>query len=96
MSGRHDNDESEKMMDAIRQRERRRDYWDKHGEGSVWNNMSMIGSLGWLIVVPTLLGVLAGRVLDRAFDSGIFWTAALIFLGVSIGSLLAWRKVNER
>lgn len=96
MSDRHGNHESERMMDAIRRRERRRDYWERHGEGSVWTNLSMIGSLGWLIVVPTLLGVLGGRLLDRMFGSGIFWTAALIFAGVSVGSLLAWRKVNEK
>jgi ATP synthase protein I len=96
MSGHNGNKENEKIMDAIKLRERRREDWRKHGEGSLWDNVSMIGSLGWLIVVPTLLGILLGRLLDNSLNSGIFWTAALIFLGVAIGSVLAWRKVNER
>lgn len=90
------NEEDKKIVDAIRLRESRREDWRKHGEGAVWESLSMIGSLGWLIIVPTLLGVFAGRLLDGALGSGIFWTASLIFLGVAFGSFLAWRKVNGR
>jgi len=101
MGSRHDNgangnEEDEKIMDAIRLRESRREDWRKQGEWSVWQNLSMIGALGWLIIVPTLLGVVSGRLLDKALGSGIFWTASLIFLGVSFGSFLAWRKVSGR
>ena len=65
------------------------------GERSIWQNMSMIGALGWLIVVPTLLGVLIGRWLDTTFDTGIFFSGACIFLGVSFGCYLAWQRMNK-
>lgn len=85
----------EKMRNAVRLREERRDRWMREGERPLWQNLSMIGALGWLVVVPTLLGVLAGRALDRHFDSGIFFSGTFIFLGVVIGSWLAWQRVNK-
>ena len=55
----------------------------------------MIGALGWLIVIPTLVGVLAGRWLDNTFETGIFFSGALIFLGITFGCYLAWQRVNK-
>ncbi|MEJ1995888.1 MAG: AtpZ/AtpI family protein [Limibacillus sp.] len=84
-----------KIKRAIRLREERRERWETEGERSLWKNLSMIGALGWLIVTPTLLGILVGSWLDRMLGSGIFFTGSFIFLGVSLGCFLAWRKVNE-
>jgi ATP synthase protein I len=55
----------------------------------------MIGALGWLIVTPTLMGVLAGRWLDERFESGIFYTGACIVAGLAIGCYLAWQRVTK-
>ena len=89
------NHRREKMKDAIRLRAERRERHEEEGERPLWQNMSMIGALGWLIVVPTLLGVLAGRWLDSALGTGIQFTAALIFLGIIAGLWLAWRRMNH-
>lgn len=89
------NDNHRRMQRAVRLRERRSERGKKEGERSLWQNLSMIGALGWLIVTPTLLGVLAGRWLDRTFESGIFFSGALIFLGVAFGCYLAWQRVNK-
>ncbi|WP_455372552.1 AtpZ/AtpI family protein [Limibacillus halophilus] len=88
-------DDYRKMKRAIRLREERSERWEKEGERSLWRNLSMIGALGWLVVTPTLLGVLAGRWLDQRFDTGVFFSGALIFLGVTLGCYLAWQKVKE-
>ncbi len=85
----------EELSEAVRIRQQRRARWEREGERSLWKNLSMIGSLGWLVVVPTLIGAFAGRLLDQTFGQGIFWTAALIFLGVAFGSYLAWQKVKR-
>ncbi len=85
----------DKMQKAVRLREQRRKRWKKEGERSLWQNLSMVGALGWLIVTPTLLGVLVGRWLDGLFETGIFFSGALIFLGIAIGSYLAWQRVNK-
>ena len=55
----------------------------------------MIGALGWLIVVPTLIGVFIGRWLDRHFGMEIFWTTSLLFVGLVIGCYLAWGRVHR-
>lgn len=85
----------EKMRRAVELRERRSERWKQEGERSIWQNMSMIGALGWLIVVPTLLGVLIGRWLDHTFETGIMFSGALIFLGVVLGSYLAWQRIEK-
>ena len=84
-----------KLQDAVRLREERSDKWKKEGERPIWQNLSMIGALGWLVVTPTLLGVLLGRWLDTSFDTGIFFTGASIFAGVALGCYLAWQRINK-
>ena len=49
------------LQRAVKLREERSDRWRREGERSIWQNLSMIGALGWLIVVPILVGVFAGR-----------------------------------
>jgi len=95
MTGSRDDREQREMHRAVRLRERREERWKQEGERPIWQNLSMINVLGWLIVTPILIGVLLGRWLDRTFDSGIFFTGALIFLGASIGSYLAWQRVRK-
>ena len=89
------NNAHKKMHRAIRLREKRREQWEQEGERPLWKNLSMIGALGWLIVTPTLIGVLIGRWLDKAFDTGILFSGALIFLGVMLGSYLVWQRITK-
>lgn len=84
------------MLRAVRLREQRSERWKQEGERSIWQNLSMVGVLGWLIVTPILLGVLLGRWLDRTFESGIFYTGALVFFGTAIGCYFAWQRVNKK
>ena len=83
------------MRAAVRLRQERQDEWQRSGERPLWRNLSMIGALGWLIVTPTLLGVLIGRWLDVRFGSGIFWSGALIMLGATFGGYLAWQRISK-
>ncbi len=92
MSTAPNNQGHDKMQKAVRLREQRRKRWKKEGERSLWQNLSMVGALGWLIVTPTLLGVLIGRWLDGLFETGIFFSGALIFFGIAVGCYLAWQS----
>jgi ATP synthase protein I len=89
------NESHKKLRKAVRLRDERSQRWKKEGERSLWQNLSMVGALGWLIVTPTLLGVLLGRWLDSHFEKGIFFSGTLIFLGVAIGCYLAWQRVSK-
>ena len=91
----HNNHAHKKMAHAVRLRERRSEKWKEEGERSLWQNLAMVGALGWLIVTPTLLGVFLGRWLDGHFGTGILFSGALIFLGVALGCYLAWQRVNK-
>ena len=94
MNDPHINHGHRKMHHAVRRHARRRE--EREAERSIWQNLSMIGALGWLIVTPILLGILAGRWLDRTFETGIFFSGALIFVGVVAGCVLAWQRIHRQ
>ncbi len=80
---------------SVERRQERRARWEREGERPIWRNLSMIGSLGWLIVTPILIGALIGRWLDHYYGQGVFWTGSLIFLGAAIGFYFAWQKIER-
>ncbi len=85
----------EKLSHAVKTRQERRERWQREGERSIGQNLAMIGVLGWTIVLPTLLGLFAGRWLDRQFHMGIFWTLGLLVVGLTAGCMLAWKRMHS-
>jgi ATP synthase protein I len=90
-----DENDRDPMQGSVELRQRRETRWRVEGERPLWRNLSMIGALGWLIVVPTLIGALAGRWLDGQSSGGIFWTVSLIFAGAVLGFAMAWRRMKR-
>ena len=80
-----------KLDEAVRVRRERRQH---ASERSLAQTLAMVGVLGWTIVLPALAGVAIGHWLDGAFHTGIAITAALVFVGVSVGCALAWRRMR--
>jgi ATP synthase protein I len=70
-----DPEEKDALVKEVRLRRERRQRWLREGNTSVARRLAQIGVLGWIIVVPMLIGVFVGRWLDRTFNSGLFWTA---------------------
>jgi ATP synthase protein I len=85
----------ESLDEVVRTRQQRRARWQREGERSLGQNLAMIGALGWTIVTPTLIGIFAGRWLDRHFDMGIFWTLGLLVAGLALGCALAWNRMHS-
>ncbi|MGO8952976.1 MAG: AtpZ/AtpI family protein [Rhodomicrobium sp.] len=85
----------EELSKAVRTRQERRARWRDEGERSIGQNLAMIGALGWTIVVPAFLGIIAGRWLDRHLQMGMFWTLSLLVAGLVLGCLLAWKRVQS-
>lgn len=53
-----------------------------------------IVGLGWLVVIPGLLGLYVGRWLDGKAGQGIAFAAGLGLLGIGLGCVLAWQKIS--
>lgn len=87
-------DNREELGEAVRKRQERRARWQHEGERSLGQNLAMIGAFGWMIVLPTLLGIFAGRWLDLRFGTGIFWTLGLLVLGLALGCSVVWRRMQ--
>ena len=60
-----------------------------------WRGLGWIGSVGWMVVIPTLIGAFLGRWIDVRAGTGVFWTLSLLFIGLVIGCFGAWRHVGE-
>lgn len=59
-------------------------------------NLAMIGVLGWTVITPTLLGIFAGRWLDRRLHSGLLFTLGLFVAGLAAGCVLGWKWIERQ
>ncbi len=83
------------LVERVERQRARRERHAREGERSLAQNLALAGTVGWLVVVPALLGIALGRYLDGVLDAGITCTAALVFLGIACGSYLAYRRIRE-
>ncbi len=83
------------MLDSVR-RARRHSLWQAEGVPTVMRFVGQIGVLGWIIVTPTLIGLFVGRWIDSRLDTGIFWSAPLMLVGVALGCWSAWRWMHRQ
>jgi ATP synthase protein I len=88
-------DHPERLDEVVRLRRDRRERWQREGERSIGQNLAMIGALGWTIVAPTLIGIFAGRWMDRTFGSGVFWTLGLLVAGLAAGCWMGWKRIHR-
>jgi ATP synthase protein I len=83
------------LAEQVRRHRERRDRAERDSRRSIGQDLGLIGVIGWTVVIPTLLGAWAGRMLDRRFGSGVFWTLGLLLAGVVLGCALAWQRLNK-
>jgi ATP synthase protein I len=88
-------EEQDPLVKGVRQRGERHVRWLREGDPSVAQRLAQIGVLGWMIVVPMLIGVFGGRWLDQKFNSGLFCTAPLLMLGLALGCWSAWKWMES-
>jgi ATP synthase protein I len=88
--------EDDQMVVEARRHRARRQRWQREGDMSVGRRLAQIGVLGWIFVIPTLGGLFLGRWLDAYFETGIFWSAPLMLLGVCLGGWTGWKWMNSK
>ncbi|WP_319775348.1 AtpZ/AtpI family protein [Breoghania sp.] len=84
------------MAEAARRTATREEMSRKAPEPSLGNRLGQIGILGWAIVMPMLIGIFLGRMADRGFSTGIFFTAPAILIGAAIGFYSAWKWMHRQ
>lgn len=84
------------LAERAGEKARRHEASLREGEPSVARRLTQIGVLGWIVVVPTLLGLFLGRWADQSLDTGIFWTAPALLVGLALGYWSAWRWTQSQ
>lgn len=84
------------LIEAVRVRAARRKQAEAERGPTLARNLGQIGTIGWQIVVPALIGLAIGHWLDHRFGTGIFWTAPLLFVGVGLGCWSAWKWLGRQ
>jgi ATP synthase protein I len=87
--------EDHKLVDAAKLRKARHSLWLRDGEPNVARRLGQIGVLGWIVVIPMLIGIFLGHWLDMRFHSGLFWTAPMLMLGAALGCWCAWKWMGS-
>lgn len=67
----------------------------KAEKATFFRSLALLGTIGWLIVAPLLIGLFSGRWLDRWLDSGLTWTLGCASAGLAFGGWMAWRQLVE-
>ncbi len=87
--------EERELEEAVKRADTRREHWLRYGEWPMGRALAMMGRFGWTIVAPILLGAFVGRWLDRTLNSGVFWSATLVFLGAAFGFWAVWQRMSS-
>lgn len=66
------------------------------GDRSFWQSLSVLGAVGWPIVIATVGGALAGRWLHARWETGIWLTGLLVAVGAAVGMAIAWHLIQPR
>jgi ATP synthase protein I len=60
------------------------------GRNTHWiGRLGLFGSIGWAIIVPTLLGMSVGLWVDTLYPGDFAWTSLLLPLGLFLGCVNA-------
>jgi ATP synthase protein I len=83
------------IKNKIRKKEIRKIRARKRRQNSIWFGLGMIGTLGWMVVLPIVLGIVIGIWLDELTNSQLPWTLILLLSGVFIGCFNAVRWIMQ-
>jgi ATP synthase protein I len=73
-----------------RQKEGPSGFWANY-----WRAAAMVGSIGWSVALPPLIGIAAGAWIDHRWPSRLSWTLMLLFAGLFLGCADAWNRINR-
>ena len=84
------------LAQSVQRQRQKRERWARDGRHSFAQNLALVGSLGWSLVVPMLAGAFLGHFIDRRYQTGVFWSATSIFLGTAAGAYFVWERLRRQ
>jgi ATP synthase protein I len=81
---------------SVQRHRQRREGWAREGKHAFAQNLVLVGSLGWSLVVPMLAGAFLGHFIDHRYHTGVFWSATSIFLGTAAGAYFVWERLRRQ
>jgi ATP synthase protein I len=81
------------VSEVQRRRERKE---ENERDKSFWISVGNMGTVGWSVSLPMVLGVLFGRWLDARLDSGRVFLLFFMLVGLTLGCILAWRMISRK
>lgn len=80
---------------SIEQNAKRKIKARENERHNIWFGLGMFGLVGWSVMIPTLLGIALGFWIDKHWPGLISWTLTLMFVGIFLGCINAWRWIEE-
>lgn len=68
----------------------------EEGDRTMKAGWGAFGVVGWSIVVPALIGVVAGMWIDSRIGGGIRYTLSFLTLGIVMGMVNVWNWMNKQ
>ncbi len=62
---------------------------------SIWFGLGTMGTIGWSVAIPTLIGVALGIWIDDNYPGRVSWTLTFLFLGLVLGCWNAYYWVKR-
>ena len=82
------------FIDRVGEREAHKIKARSEKNRNIWFGLGMMGTIGWSVAIPTLIGIALGIWLDTKWPGRISWTLSLFFAGLVLGCLNAWYWVR--
>ena len=83
------------FQEQIARKETRRLKGRRQKQHGFWYGLGLFGIVGWSVMVPFLICVSMGLVIDAKWPSRISWTLTLLIVGIALGCLNAWFWVEK-
>lgn len=80
---------------SIEQQAKRKINAQKNKHHSIWFGLGMFGLIGWSVMIPTIAGIALGVWIDKNWPGQVSWTLTLLFVGIALGCMNAWRWIGE-